>query len=113
MHDEFWTFLDQLIAQSEVVIERPAHSAHPHFAEMIYPLDYGYLAQTQGTDGAEIDVWVGTLAEKTLVGVLVSVDLGKRDSEIKLLLGCRAAEIEQILVFMNQGALRALYVPRG
>jgi inorganic pyrophosphatase len=41
---------------------------------LIYPLDYGYLEGTCGGDGAGIDVWVGLKADKTLTGILCTVD---------------------------------------
>ena len=38
-------------------------------------------------DGAGIDVWVGC-GEKTVDVIMCIVDLMKRDSEIKILVGC-------------------------
>ena len=40
---DFWDALDQLTADSEIVIDRPKGSAHPRFPNFIYPVDYGYL----------------------------------------------------------------------
>jgi inorganic pyrophosphatase len=112
MQPEFWEFLEQLIASSEIVIDRPAGSRHPRFAEIVYPFDYGYLAGTSSADGDGMDVWRGSLAEKTLGAILVTVDLRKRDSEIKLLLGCTPQEIAAILDFHNKGEMRAELVLR-
>ncbi len=94
---EFWRALDALVAQSRVVIDRPKGSAHPRYPDFIYPLDYGYLDGTSAMDQGGIDVWRGSLAEKTLTGLIVTVDLVKRDSEIKLLLGLTAEEIDLAL----------------
>jgi len=84
----FWTLLDELVATSEVVIDRPRGSAHPRFPENIYPYDYGYLEGTISSDGQGIDVWLGSGDTQQLTAVLISADLRKRDAELKLLLGC-------------------------
>lgn len=96
-HDrEFWSALDTLLAQSEIIIDRPHGTAHPRFPDFIYPLDYGYLENTSSMDGGGIDVWLGS-GEKTLDAVVCIVDLMKRDSEIKLLIGC--TEEEKAIVY--------------
>ena len=41
MNQEFWTMLEELVRQSDVVIDRPNGSAHPKFPNTIYPVDYG------------------------------------------------------------------------
>lgn len=93
---EFWSALDTLLSQSEIIIDRPRGSAHPRFPDFIYPLDYGYLQNTTSMDGGGIDVWVGS-GDKTLDAVMCIVDLMKRDSEIKLLVGC--TEDEKVTVY--------------
>ena len=88
----FWNFLDHLVSGSQLVIDRPRGSAHPRFPELIYPLDYGYLEGTTTVDGGGLDVFLGTLSVKSLDALAFTVDLEKRDAEIKLLLGCSQAE---------------------
>lgn len=88
----FWAALDQLMASSRVVIDRPRGTAHPRYPDMIYPLDYGYLADTTAMDGGGIDVWAGSDPARGLDAVMVTVDLMKRDLEIKLLIGCTEEE---------------------
>ena len=90
--DAFWAALDQLMASSRLVIDRPKGTAHPRYPDMIYPLDYGYLADTTAMDGGSIDVWAGSDPARGLDAVMVTVDLVKRDSEIKLLIGCTEEE---------------------
>ena len=46
-----------------------------------------------------IDVWRGSLPEGRLDAVVCTVDVRKRDAEIKLLLGCTAAEKHAICNF--------------
>ena len=87
----FWDAIDALVSGSEIVIDRPRWSAHPRFPEFIYQVDYGYLKDTASMDGAGIDVWVGS-GEKKADAVMCIVDLVKRDSEIKILIGCTEEE---------------------
>lgn len=108
----FWAQVEALLAASDVVIDRPAGSTHPRFPDFVYPVDYGYLDGTHGGDGSGIDVWVGSAGDGGLVGALVTVDLEKRDAELKLLLGCTPAERAEILRAHQQGAQSALFLPR-
>ena len=98
---DFWDALDQLAADSELVIDRPKGSAHPRFPNFIYPVDYGYLKGTASMDGGGIDVWLGT-GDRKLDAVMCIVDLMKRDSEIKLLLGCTEEEKPAIYQIHNE-----------
>ena len=100
----YWAALDQLVQTCEVVIDRPRASAHPRYADLIYPLDYGYLAGTTTTDGGGIDVWFGSLPTRNLTGLILTVDLHKRDAEIKLLLACTPAEAQLALDFHTTNA---------
>ena len=90
---EFWTDLDLLVQSTTVVIDRPAGSHHPSDARHVYPLDYGYLDGTRGSDGAGVDVWVGSLGTGEVVAIACTVDLVKHEVEVKLLLGCSAADV--------------------
>ena len=110
---EFWRALEELIAGSEIVIDRPRGSRHPRLSHIIYPLDYGYLANTTSPDGDGIDVWLGSGEDRTLRAILLSVDLEKRDSEIKLLLGLSAEETAAIYAFYNEyPGMKALLIER-
>ena len=101
MNPAFWMLLGELVASSKIVIDRPRGSAHPRFPENIYPLDYGYLEGTTSGDGQGIDVWLGSGDVQRLDAALISVDLHKRDAEVKLLLGCDAVEQRNIMAFLN------------
>ena len=100
-YDEaFWRALDELIRTSEIVIDRPRGSAHPRYPEMIYPVDYGYLKDSASMDEQGIDVWRGT-GEQGIDAIICTVDLLKRDSEIKLLIGCMEEEKQLIYELHN------------
>jgi inorganic pyrophosphatase len=108
----FWRALDTLVAGSELRIDRPRGSAHPRYPDTLYPLDYGELVGTRSGDGDPIDVWVGSLPERRVSAVVVTLDLGKRDSEIKLLIGCTSDEARIILAFQRGGLQSAVLVER-
>jgi inorganic pyrophosphatase len=110
MNDLFWQTMQELLANGHIVIDRPRGQPHPHFPEIVYPLDYGYLDNTASADGDGIDVWIGSLGHRTLTGILCTFDPLKRDAEIKLLSGCTSADVETILRFHND-RMRALFIP--
>jgi inorganic pyrophosphatase len=101
MNDEFWNALDELVKNSEIIIDRPKGTAHPKFPDFIYKVDYGYLKETTAMDGGGIDVWVGT-GEKKIDAIVVIVDLMKKDSEIKILIGCTEEEKQIIYQTHNE-----------
>ena len=109
---DFWTHLDQLVATSQIVIDRPKGTIHPRYPDVIYPVDYGYLDGTTTVDGGGIDVWHGTTEADRPDAILCTVDLLKRDAEIKILLGCSEDEKQTILRFHQGDAMRALLVRR-
>jgi inorganic pyrophosphatase len=113
MNDDFWEYLDQLIAQSRMVIDRPKGTCHPRYPEQAYPLDYGYLDGTTSGDGKGIDVWLGASGTRDLSAVILTVDAFKRDAEIKLLLGCSEEETQIALACSNNDMMRALLIPRS
>jgi inorganic pyrophosphatase len=101
LSEQFWTYLDALIQSAELVVDRPKGSPHPRFPSIAYPLDYGYLKGTLSGDGKELDVWRGSLVEGRLDAVVCTVDLLKKDVEVKLLLGCTEGETDAICGFHN------------
>lgn len=101
----FWKALDILAAESTVIIDRPKNSVHPKFPDLIYPLDYGYLQGTAAMDGEGIDIWLGSREDRQLDAVICIVDLAKRETEIKLLIGCTDDEKEIVYRFHNQTEL--------
>jgi inorganic pyrophosphatase len=107
----FWQTLAELAERSEISIDRPRGSPHPRYPDLIFPLDYGYLEGTSSADGGGIDVWLGSLGTRLLSGILCTYDTGKRDAEIKLVLGATDPDVQAILSF-NARFMRYLYLPR-
>ena len=113
-HDlQFWLALDQLVSQHKIIIDRPKGSTHPRIPDIVYPVSYGYLEGTSAMDGDGIDVWRGSQADKTVSAIICSLDLLKKDSEIKLLIGCSPEEPRIIYQFHNQREfMKGLFNPR-
>ena len=100
-NEDFWKALDELVSNSVIVIDRPRGSAHPRFPDFIYKVDYGYLKDTTSMDGTGIDIWVGS-GDKKIDAIMVIVDLMKKDSEIKILIGCTEEEKLEVYKTHNE-----------
>lgn len=108
--NDYFKALDSILETSKVSIDRPRGSKHPRFPEYIYPLDYGYLEGTESQDGDGIDVWLGSGDRNHISGILVIVDPVKRDSEIKVLLGCNEDEMELANKSSNRGDMKSFII---
>jgi inorganic pyrophosphatase len=95
-----WAAHDALIREHGLTIDRPRFSRHPVYADIVYPIDYGYVNHTVGEDGDELDCFIGT-APTGLVGVLRTTDHRKGDQEFKLLYNCSPTEVYVIHGFIN------------
>ena len=111
MADNFWEAADRLVAESKLIIDRPKGSAHPKYTGYIYPVDYGYLDNTTSMDQGGIDVWRGT-AGNSVDAIVVTLDMYKKDSEIKILLGCNQEEKQLIMDVHNEGPMNGILISR-
>jgi inorganic pyrophosphatase len=110
---DFWETLDSLLAHP-IIIDRPKGKPHPCYAEMIYPLDYGYLDGTNGGDGEGIDVWIGSLTGETqIVGAMATMDGLKYELEVKLLINCTQDEVDLVLNFLREHQMACILIPRN
>lgn len=100
-NESFWKAVDTLLSSGKIVIDRPKGSFHPRFTNIEYKVDYGYIENTTSMDGSGIDVWLGSLADKQVNAIICTVDLMKKDSEIKLLIGCTEEEMKTVYEFHN------------
>ena len=109
---DFWQALDKLVAESKIIIDRPKGSHHPIYPAFVYPVDYGFLDSTSSMDGDGIDIWKGTNGEN-IDAIICTVDLMKRDSEIKILIGCGEAEKRIVLeAHNNSDYMKGLLIRR-
>jgi hypothetical protein len=61
----------------------------------------------------EIDVWKGSKDIRTCKTIICTIDSLKKDSEVKILIGCTESEEKKILDFYNQsGYFAAIIVKR-
>ena len=111
-NNDFWLNLDRLVTSCNLRVDRPKGTPHPRYQSFIYPLDYGHLEDTRSGDGEGIDVWLGSLPVRKVTAIICSLDLEKRDSEIKILLGCTVQETQDILRVHNTGLQSAILLPR-
>jgi inorganic pyrophosphatase len=80
---------------------------------VVFPVDYGYLEGTFSMDGEGIDVFVGSDSGDMVDSILCTIDLVKRDSEIKVLLGCTEEDKQAILrLYESFSSMRSLLVRR-
>jgi inorganic pyrophosphatase len=113
MYDEhFWQNMDILVANSKLVIDRPAGSIHPRYPGFHYPFDYGYLEGTHSMDQGGIDIWVGSQPNRRVTGLICTVDLTKYDAEMKFLIACTAEESAIILKVHNTGPQSGILILR-
>lgn len=98
---DFWSAIDNLVSTENIVIDRPKGSTHPRFPGVKYDVDYGYIENTTAMDGGGIDVWRGSLPTAHVDAIICTVDLMKKDSEIKLLIGCTEKEMHTVYKFHN------------
>lgn len=111
---DIWDAYDHLLNEFPLTLDRPKGSTHPRFPDLVYPLDYGFLQGTTAADGDGIDVWRGSLTDPHLAALIVTVDLMKRDTEVKLLVGCTVDEVHMIQQFHNTGSnMRAQVIWRS
>ncbi len=109
----FWSRLDELIKSSRIVIDRPKGTPHPKYPDLVFPLDYGYLEGTTAMDGGGIDLWIGTAKHRELTAIACTIDIKKKDAEIKLLIGCTDEDIETIKKCHNDEFMSGIIVRRS
>ena len=105
----FWQALDKLVSESKIIIDRPKGSHHPKYPTFVYPVDYGYLENTSSMDDGGIDVWKGSAGD-TIDAIICTVDLLKKDSEIKILIGC--SEDEKQLAMPENEHMKGILIRR-
>ena len=110
----FWQKLDTLFYSSKLVVDRPRYTVHYKYSNLVYPVDYGYLSDTTGSDQAPIDVFKGSQKTNQVGAIVVSADILKKDCEVKLLIGCSEEEEHEVLEFLNQTEFqKAILIHRG
>ncbi|MCP4120879.1 MAG: inorganic pyrophosphatase [Bacteroidetes bacterium] len=73
----------------DIVIDRPLGSRHPKFKETIYPINYGFIPNTQAEDQEPVDVYViDALEPLEKCNVRIIGIITRNDDNEKKLIGC-------------------------
>jgi inorganic pyrophosphatase len=83
MKPDMTTFLGQRILVS---VDRPLGSRHPRHADILYPINYGFVPGTVSGDGMPVDAYLLGLNEAVdqAEGVVIAVIVRSDDVEDKL-----------------------------
>jgi len=95
-----WEAWERIINDNGIELDRPKGSIHPKWPAIVYPIDYGFVRGTRGTDGEELDVFVGTISSG-LVAAILTTDFRRGDRECKLIYNCTPEEVYLINGFIN------------
>ncbi len=90
----FWQKLDTLYLSSGFTIVRRKGDRHPEFANLIYPVDYAHLNDTNGTPEG-VSVYLGSQSHYSITAVVVAADILKKTLDTD-------AEEKEVLHFLNQ-----------
>ena len=68
-----------------VTVDRPLGTAHPDYPEMIYPVNYGYIAGITAPDGEEQDAYILGVSEpvRQFTGRIIAIVRRADDVEEK------------------------------
>jgi len=110
----FWEYLEKLVQENGIIIDRPKGTKHPKYENMVYIVDYGYIKNTKSMDNGCIDIFVGSEPNKKIDALFCIIDMVKKDSEIKILIGCTKEEKTKIYNFLNNSEyMKAILVERN
>jgi inorganic pyrophosphatase len=112
MKHPFWSRLEALVKENKIVIDRPKGSTHPRYPENIYPIDYGFVQNTQSQDKAGVDIWIGSHDRGEINGIVCTLDELKGDFEIKIISGCTDEEIKLVLDFHHFGSQSGILIKK-
>ncbi|MDR2776736.1 MAG: hypothetical protein LBB17_01675 [Puniceicoccales bacterium] len=108
----FFETFEGLIHKYGITVDRPKGTSHPRFPDLIYPIDYGFINNTQSQDGEGIDIFIGDNGGAGIVGIICTVDSVNGDSEVKVLYHCTEENIRTALKMMNNGPMRGILMKR-
>ena len=98
----FWQKVNTLFLSSGLTIIRKKGEHHPQFANLIYPVDYGYINETKSTNGHGISLYAGSENRNKITSLVMAVDILGREMDVKVLVGCSLEEEEAVLRYLNQ-----------
>ena len=113
--------LCQLLGQTvTVTVDRPLGSTHPRHADMVYPVNYGFLPGVIGGDGEAQDVYILGVDRPIdrFTGTVIAIIRRIDDAEDKLVAapaGMRFSEteLETALHFQEQYFSHTIQLSKG
>ncbi len=97
----FWQKLDTLYLSSNLTMTKRKGEVHDQFANLVYPVDYGRLEDTNGiVDG--VSVYIGSKSKSSITALVVAADILKKTLDVKILAGCTEEEVDDVLRYLNQ-----------
>ncbi|MCR5229146.1 MAG: Inorganic pyrophosphatase [Solobacterium sp.] len=97
----FWQKLDTLYLSGKTKITRKKGDTHPQFANLVYPVDYAHLVDTNSeTEG--VSLYLGSKNRSSITALVVAADILKKTLDVKILAGCTEDEVLDVLRFLNQ-----------
>ncbi|HEV2129347.1 MAG TPA: inorganic diphosphatase [Thermomicrobiales bacterium] len=72
--------------RSAVIVDRPMGSRHPEFPELAYPVNYGYIPNTEAGDMEPLDAYVlgVEVPISSFIGEVIAIVVRHDDTEDKL-----------------------------
>jgi inorganic pyrophosphatase len=74
----FWEYLEKIVNENGIIIDRPKGTRHPKYNNMIYVVDYGYIKNTKSMDNSGIDIFAGSDDNKKIDAIICIIDLLKK-----------------------------------
>lgn len=110
--NDFWSYLDRVVSEADLIIDRPQGASDSRYPDLVYPLDCGFLEKPASMDVGRIDFFRGTEEAGNLDALVLTFEPDKHAFGIRLLLGCLESEIQQVMDFLYQCSLHAWLVRR-
>ena len=98
---DFWSQLDVLVKESSIIIDIPKGTINNSFPNGPSSFNYGHLENTSSMDNEDIDIYIGSDSNRIINAIICTIDLIKRESEIKILYGCNEKETNEIESIYN------------
>ncbi len=89
--NKFWTILDKIVANAEIVIDEPKGSSLKKMG-IKFPLAHGHLRLHNVTQNNDFNLWQGSGSSHELVGLILVANQEKQKIDFELLLGCTQNE---------------------
>lgn len=98
----FWQKVETLLLSSQLTIARKKGEVHPKFKNLIYPVDYAHLEDTESINPGGISVYIGSNGVTQVTALVVAADILEKSIDVKILVGCNDEEEKDVLRFLNQ-----------